>query len=126
MSVSPADFLSSANVLVATGTEIGFRNAASRAYYAAYHYCLPTAETLDGAITPKSGLHHQFIQTFIQNGSLKARAIGYILEQCYGLRIKADYITYEEFRQKEAETVIQQVGVIFRKIDELEGRRPKT
>ena len=41
MPVNYQDFLDSALVLVDLGTEINHRNAASRAYYASFHCCLP-------------------------------------------------------------------------------------
>lgn len=119
MPVSAADFLLSAENLLAQGTEIDWRNAASRAYYSAFHYCTKISDELDKVKTNSSGMHRSFIESFTGNASLKVKAIGYMLQQCYDTRLIADYELNETFSQNVAKATVQQVRAIFTKVDEL-------
>ena len=44
MAVNPKQLLDAAHELAEGSREVDFRNAASRAYYAAYHRCRPIAK----------------------------------------------------------------------------------
>jgi uncharacterized protein (UPF0332 family) len=119
MSVSPIDFLHTAENSLKSTSEIDHRNAASRAYYSAFHHCGPLANHLDPVATPKSGLHNAFIDIFINSSNFKSKAIGYMLRQCHDLRIKADYHIGDEFHRHEAEITIKQAKRIYEAVDKL-------
>jgi len=98
-----SEFLLSAESFAQANTEIGYRNAASRAYYCAYHASLVLAEELAFADyipgrTDKIGAHERLIKR-IQFGALslsegvkqKVSQVAHFLAQAKVLRVKADY-----------------------------------
>ena len=98
MSVSPADFLTSAESLAASANkdEMMQRNVLSRAYYAAYHKALEFAPD-QKANSNETGMHRRYIEQLLQNksGSIE-RKIAEKLKSMYGRRIKADYHLYKD------------------------------
>jgi len=64
-------------------------------------------------------MHNAFIDIFSNSTIHKAKSIGYMLRQCYDLRIKADYHIGDEFHRHEAETTIKQVKRIIEAVDKL-------
>ena len=119
MPVSSADFLHTAENFLKLSTEIDCRNSASRAYYSAYHHCIPLASVLGTAAKPTSGTHNMFINQFIGSSNFKVKSIGYLLRQCLGLRIKADYQIDIEFHHREAETTVELAKRIIEDADKL-------
>jgi uncharacterized protein (UPF0332 family) len=101
MPVSPDDFLNSADALIKDGSEIGERNAISRAYYATYHEVRSLSTSLPGAnlVSDGVGVHEHLIWRLISARQIDATfkhsnatmAIGYVLRQMKTLRVCADY-----------------------------------
>jgi len=131
MPVQPEDFLESAKRELEKDKEINFRNAISRAYYAAYHSCLPLDEILPdhGGIKQNVGVHEQFISKLTayptacdklgKIAGMKIKALGYVLQQCKTARHKADYQLGAEITNGEAEAQITQTEMVFEKLREL-------
>ena len=112
MAVTPNDLLEAARELATANREVDFRNAASRAYYAAYHRCRPIAKDL-GLRTSKRGVHSDVIDALVAATKPDPRQLARLLKQCRTLRGKADYKTDQFFRRSEAEICIRQVERIF-------------
>ncbi|ELP0293558.1 hypothetical protein [Klebsiella pasteurii] len=96
MPISSSDFLSSAERCFAEGSEVGYRNTISRAYYALYHEikenltCLP-AYSRD---------HHSSLISYLKNKGenklepydpVRLKSMAYKLEQQRLARNEADY-----------------------------------
>lgn len=119
MATTAREFLEFAEEIVNSSKEISHRNAASRAYYAAYHYAQPIAERLDKTAPESAGLHTQTIAKFINSTNMKCKSVGYLLKQAHGIRISADYDIEMTFSKTEAETAIGLAKKIIGKIDEV-------
>lgn len=106
MSINYADFMTSAEAIHASASdEVDRRNAASRAYYAAYHFAVSQAGAV-GASQPLSsfvGGTHECLKDFYSNPEAKdalcrrRQAVGYMLRQAHETRCVADYRLSEEF-----------------------------
>jgi uncharacterized protein (UPF0332 family) len=116
VAIDHTEFLDFAKSLPQQG-EINYRNAMSRAYYAAYHLCL-----LKFPISPteKGGSHERLIKTLEKSFDARKRSIGKNLRQLRGNRVKADYkLTFSvtnndrEVSILQAEKLIQKIDVLF-------------
>jgi len=110
MSVRPEDFIESAKHIAGEDSEMGWRNATSRAYYAMFHLCREharaNADRMDYIEEQQRGSHQVVIDAFRMEGRSNQtyRSIAYILSNCKGLREKADYeidlvVTRFDFKQ---------------------------
>ena len=128
MSVSPADFLEIAQELLSEEKEIDYRSAANRAYYSAYHFCMPVADSLPHVPLRKQGTHERLIEKLkrhpIRKRSRdrdgKIRALGVYLEKGKPLRVHADYWITREFDRRKAEDLIEIAVQIRDAITEIE------
>ena len=100
------------NELVQNIGEINYRNAASRAYYSGYHCALPIANNI-GIPADAGGNHASLIAAFEKERKLDYKKIGYMLRQCFQIRVKADYQIDENFELGSAETAIEQIDKII-------------
>ena len=126
MSVSPGDMLSAARELAERSTEIDHRNAASRAYYAAFHRCMPIAKNIGLLAHPNTGSHANLISTLTTNpnsGPAKRQLmrLGYTLADCRKLRVEADYQPESDFTRHTAQHVIGQWERLFAQADQYES-----
>jgi len=122
MGIVANDFLSFAENIFSEETEINHRNAASRAYYAAFHYCLPITEILDESSEKDGGVHAKTYNKLIRSFDLKLKQIGYMLKQCCGIRVRADYDLEGDFSRSDGELAIKQVKRIIDRVLELEPK----
>ena len=99
MPVSPDQLFDLAESPEHEDSEVQLRNSSGRAYYAAYHRCLSIGERL-GLQFEESGAHRNLIDTLTKNSNMKLKSIGYLLEQCRRLRVKADYDIDLEYGKK--------------------------
>ena len=114
MAVTPRELLEAAGALEERGSEIDLRNAASRAYYAAYHQCRRLAQNLRLRPAPGSGgVHRTVIDSLTDSGDRKLKSLGYRLEQCRKLRVVADYEIEVEFPPGDARTALAQCRKIL-------------
>lgn len=116
MSVTPDALLAAAVILGRGNGEVDWRNATSRAYYAAFHCCRAVAEQARLSV-PETGSGHKGLVDALTRGlnpsSLKS--LGYMLEQCRQRRIEADYDIQQLFPRQLAETVLDDCRRILAK-----------
>lgn len=123
MSVSPLDFHAAAQGMCGEGNEIGYRNASSRAYYAAYHLGLSVIDSLPSVpVNNDIGVHEKLIQrlTKIPNSfahAMVAKSAGYLLAQMRKSRVKADYDINEGFSDQEAKSQLEVFSKYFQKME---------
>ena len=120
MAVRPKQLLDAANEMAKGSQEVDFRNAASRAYYAAYHRCRPIAKR-NGLRSSDRGVHSDVINTLLTTTKPRLKQLAQLLTRCKGLRAKADYNIDEDFRRSEAQASTRQAQKIFTIADEFEG-----
>jgi uncharacterized protein (UPF0332 family) len=116
VAVSPDLLLDSARVLAEEEAEINQRNAASRAYYAAFHRCLPIARRLGLPERPERA-HRDLIDTLTSTRDTTMMSIGYRLNQCRLLRVHADYEISTDFTRTDSQTALSQCERIMRQAD---------
>lgn len=112
MPVTNDDFIESARKMFHGGREIDFRNAVSRAYYAAYHEAKKIADQhANGVPHSKAGVHEKIIQKLKNhaggNNEPIIRQIGDMLKHCKSQRIKADYKLSTNVNQTNSSICIQ-------------------
>lgn len=114
MPVTPNDFIRLAVTINIGSGEIEFRTAASKAYYGAYHACVALANRI-GIKVPNVG-HRSFcklLQSF--QGSNEVNQLGVKLEQCFDLRVLADYkITSQFINADSADCIINAQDILAR------------
>ena len=87
MAITPDELLRTADELAQGDRESDWRNAASRAYYAAYHACIPFAF---GSASAEPG-HREIADRLTRpTAAMPSRSVGYLLDQCRALRERAD------------------------------------
>ena len=119
MPVTPDALFEAAKALGRGGTEVDRRNAASRAYYAAYHRCLPIGRSIGLSAAPDRGVHRQLVDTLTESSDPKMKSVGYRLDQCRKLRVQADYEIESDFSSRNARLVIEQCERILGQVDAL-------
>ena len=125
MAVTPQELLRYAESLLQESGELRLRNAAGRAFYAAYHSCLPLYGRLDSGPETREGTHQRIIRLFSEyhgpdeSISRRIRALGVMYRQVRDLRSKADYEIESDFTKGEAETVLRTVKSIVERTAEL-------
>lgn len=117
MAVTPRELLEAADALEQRGSEVDLRNAASRAYYAAYHQCrkLPQLPPAPGS----GSMHKWVVDTLTASQDNKLKSLGYILEQCRKLRIAADYDIDAKFPSDQTHTAVAQCRKILDKAESI-------
>ena len=122
MAVTPDDLLASADVLLGGNgaSEVDWRNATSRAYYAAYHRCRSVAGTAGLSIGQIGSVHAGLVAELtapLTPNPLKS--LGYMLDQCRRRRNEADYNIDGDFERVDAEWVVEECRRIIDKADAL-------
>lgn len=129
MSVTPRMFAVSAQKIAATGTEIDYRNAASRAYYALYHAALELMLDEFGEIKryKRCGVHQWLIKHLEEvgqnGGSGKITAelssdLADVLTQVKRLRTNADYKLNLRFKKSDA---IMSIDYAYEYLDRIDA-----
>ena len=115
MSVTAADFYSFAvRIAEAGSTEIEFRNAASRTYYAAFHSCLPRFSDEKDGVDPRIR-HADFCQWLKGHAaSSPRRQLGFALDYLRQQRNVADYAIDRPFRKADTHTVFSAYGNVLK------------
>lgn len=118
MAVDPETLLHAAVVLGRGKEEVDWRNAASRAYYAAFHCCRAVAQQARLPVPESLSAHAVLIDALTQNlNPPSLKGLGYMLEQCRKRRNEADYDIHQEFPRQLAETVLNDCRRILVKAD---------
>lgn len=127
MAVTPEMILNSASAMCdgdGDGREVDWRNATSRAYYAAYHGCRALAQSIEpNADLSRSTSHQNVRAILLQSGSpTEARAVAHQLNACRQVRNRADYQIGEDFERSECGTVVETCRIILKRVDAIAER----
>ena len=119
MAVSPESILESAAAMSDGKAEVDWRNAASRAYYAAYHRCRALATLIDPRADLSTRDSHQIVCEILQQKSNpnKARGLAYLLGPMRTLRNRADYEIDGEFDQDSGRNCVANCREILERAD---------
>ena len=120
MAVTPNDLLEAARDLATGNREVDFRNAASRAYYAAYHRCKPIAKRF-GLRSSARGVHSDVIDALNVVTKPAPKQLARLLRKSRTLRSKADYRTDQDLQRSEVETSIRHAEKIYAIADQFES-----
>ena len=109
MASSPEALLAAAASLSGGSTEEDWRNAVSRAYYAAFHSCRLLVQGSSVPLPDGGSAHRTLVDTMTDplNGGTAFTSLGYILDQCRRHRVAADYAIETDFPQHLAHEVLQ-------------------
>lgn len=120
MAVSPEVLLEAAAVLGLGNSEADWRNAASRAYYAAFHSCVSVARHARLNFADTGSVHAALIGALTDGLSpTPLKGLGYMLEQCRRRRTDADYRIEQEFPRQIADTIVADCRKILEKADSI-------
>ena len=120
MAVTPEVLFDAAAALGCGNSEADWRNAASRAYYAAFHRCRSVAEDARLTFPERGSVHAGLIDVLTHNlNPSSLRSLGYMLAQCRSRRVEADYRIHEDFPRNLAETVLADSRRILDKAEAL-------
>ena len=118
MAVTPRELLEAAAALGQRESEVDLRNAASRAYYTAYHQCRRLAQNPRLRPAPGSGgAHRRVIDALTGSQDRNLKTLGYMLEQCRKLRVTADYDIDGVFLSDDARTALAQCRRILNRAE---------
>ena len=105
--ISPRDLLQLAESLSGGATEVAWRCAVSRAYYAAFHQARELLQTL-GFQIPRAELVHAFLWKRLQScGQSEVGLAGSHLHQLRSVRNRADYDVQLSFLQNDAVAAVE-------------------
>jgi uncharacterized protein (UPF0332 family) len=108
--VDAKEFLDSAyQILQGAKGEVDYRNAASRAYYAAYHL----AEKRVGESATMGASHERIITALKGSPHQQERSLGNQLQQIKRSRVWADYRLDEDFPRIESNKVLKIVKSFY-------------
>ena len=118
MAITPEEILAAASVLLGGGGEVDWRNAASRAYYAAYHRCRRLSLEEGLALGQGGSAHAGVVNALRQMGNARPlRELAGMLDRCRLRRRDADYAIEKEFARDLANAVVEDCGNILVKAD---------
>lgn len=108
MPIKEEEFLTSAENLITRSDEVDFRNAASRAYYSAFHAAktLIDRHIVSSSFAGANITHAQLILDLENDGNQQIQVIGSLLRKCRSERVKADYRLKMSFIKNRAITTI--------------------
>ena len=114
MSATPEEILDVAEEYSEGAREVDWRNAVSRAYYAAFHRCLELARVERVNVAPSVSEHAALVEGLQDMANAAPlRKAGVILDHCRRRRRKADYELDTDVDHATAETVVRDVREIF-------------
>lgn len=120
MAVTPEVLLAAAEALGRGTSEVDWRNAASRGYYAAFHRCRLVARDARLPLPERGSVHAGLIEALTNNlNPLSLKGLGYMLAQCRTRRADADYRIDQDFPQRMAQTVLSESRRILDKAEAL-------
>ena len=117
MAVTPEELLDAATKLERGNAEADWRNAASRAYYAAYHRCRGVAQDARVSV-PEGSSHHSALADALMHGiNAPIRRLGHMLDLCRSRRARADYEIDAAFPRQLGRTVVEDCRRILSEAD---------
>ena len=97
--------------------EVDCRNAASRAYYCAFHTCKQLLKQYPPTESPYGTEHQKIINELKQHQDKRLKSLGNILERSRDQRVRADYKLGEKFVIQDAKIVIGAANKLLQEID---------
>lgn len=122
MSVTPTDFIALSKELIGSEgcSEVHFRSAVSRAYYAVYHQALNTADELGlPDSSPNQGEHKKLISRFSSAGK-RLKVIADRINVIRASRVDADYKLFSGFSIQDAQKQIRACDYLISELVRLE------
>ncbi|MBF0453272.1 MAG: hypothetical protein HQL72_00470 [Magnetococcales bacterium] len=134
MSITPQDFIRSAEKLLEEDLEINYRNAGSRAYQGAHHACRQLRERLNLGplinVPEREGCHKKLIRSLqqtplpLQKGpawhrAINIRQLGHLLSSVRDLRHGADYGLEQPFTRQKAQQLVLSSQIIVNQVNQL-------
>ena len=113
MPVTPNEILDSATESSEGGREVDWRNAGSRAYFAAFHHCREIAVELEPRVDMSRSDAHQVVPDVLRARGGTPRRLAYMLIQCRGIRNNADYDIEDSFLRERALTAVEVSGRVL-------------
>lgn len=113
MPVTPAEILESAAESSEGDREVNWRNAGSRAYFAAFHHCRGIAVELEPHVDVSRSDAHQVVPDVLRARGGTPRRIAYMLIQCRGIRNNAGYDVQDTFLRERALTAVEVSGSVL-------------
>ena len=114
MAVTPEQIFGAASVLLAGDAEVDWRNAAGRAYYAAYHRCTRLALEEGLALGQGGSAHAGVVDALGEMGNARPlRELAGMLDRCRLRRREADYEIEKAFARDLANAVVEDCGDIL-------------
>lgn len=119
MPISSDEFIHCAEQLMLLKSEIGYRSAMSRSYYAIYHTASLVAEqkSMD-LVEDERSTHKRLFMRFEKNGYKK---YGDMLKMLHKKRVKADYRITEDLSGREAVVYLNECKQFYGKLQALYG-----
>lgn len=118
MAVAPSDMLDAAAEMAAGSREVDWRNAASRAYYAAYHRCKVLAQDERIEVDANRSAHEALVRALgARDNSRPMRVISDVLDKCRMKRRDADYEIGKQFLKQAALTSVEDCREIIARAD---------
>jgi uncharacterized protein (UPF0332 family) len=115
------DFLESAKQsLISDSKEVNYRNAASRAYYSAFHFCRSLMEKYPEWQKNITTEHAELISNLKKAPRQEFKTLGNQLHQLKRLRSHADYELNKKFTDRYAKQAILQSEKILEEISKLD------
>lgn len=113
------EFLESAKELLnkPSAKEIDYRNAASRAYYCAFHACKKLLEDYPASQRQIGTEHDKTIRELLNHQNKQFKILGNMLQKSKDQRHRADYKLIEKFSIQDGKFVITQVNKILMEIN---------
>jgi len=111
------EFLTSAQKLIEKNSEVDYRNAASRAYYCAFHLCRILLEKLPQSQDNIGTSHQKIIDALLLSSDKRLKLLGNQLKMARQLRHKADYKVDIKFTRYEASRVLSYVRKMVLEVD---------
>ncbi|MEZ5671021.1 MAG: HEPN domain-containing protein [Thiotrichaceae bacterium] len=119
------EFLRTAEALLQNESvaEVECRNAASRAYYCAYHSCLDLSKRYPSTndVKTKGGVHQRLINTLCSHQDERVKSAGYFFNQIKRLRVKADYKLTTNFTLQDSQFAVNSVQKLLQEINEIQS-----
>ncbi|EDN67866.1 bacteriophage protein [Beggiatoa sp. PS] len=113
------EFLTSAQQQIQENSEVGYRNAASRSYYCAFHLCRMLLEKLPQSQDNIGTSHQKIIDALFLSSDKRLKSLGNQLKMARQLRHKADYKVDTKFTRYEASRVLSYVQKIVLEVDNI-------
>ena len=121
MAVTPDVLHGAAEDLSNGREEVDWRNAVSRAYYAAYHRCKQLAPNAAGQFGVQGGSHESLCRALMDiRRPTAVRRVGIMLDHCRKYRNVADYDIGDAFPRATCLTVMQSTKSILEQVESLD------